>query len=582
MARSDRTSKKKQQSSLSKNTTLPSSRPFLANTDPLETVITPKTDTSTTSFNLSQIDIDGTTAKSHLTTDFAPIQPKLTIGEPGDKYEQEADNVAKVVVQQINSPQAQRDDEIQRSSPTMSSMTSSIQRQGSISGGTASNEFESHLNSARSGGSALEPTIKGQMESAMGADFSGVKIHTGHQADQLSRSIQAKAFTTGQDVFFKQGEYNPSSRSGQELLAHELTHVVQQSGNSRVQRHSDKQEAPVISEQGKSTVINRIIDKQADKIIQKLFKGTKVKMIKTMKINDMKKSILGIAKMVHQDEDDPYKTFINGFSEEEFENECKRIKESTGNPTKEMADDIRVPQGYYHVSKKFGDINGLMTDGAGTCTCVGLSAVNTDGEPVYAMTHIDKECDIPKVLQGMIKDMAALIGGIEGEVKAYTASGGMTPDGILQDTPKDVIPELQKLGVKIKLLKTNGDLRIGGKTSKNDQVKVGDNQMVDLQNNEKSVDGLIAQVNAMPKMKKGHNNWTKLEDNESYSTGKHDPMESLIDVTLTRARKIEKANDPEMEQGIINLKEAIKSLENWYNTWTNGKKMVEWAQQKNN
>ena len=122
MARRDRTSKKKQQSSLSKTTTLPSSRPFLANTDPLETVITPKTDTSTTSFNLSQIDFDET-AKSHPTTDFAPIQPKLTIGEPGDKYEQEADNVAKVVVQQINSPQAQHNDEIQRSS-----MTSLIQR----------------------------------------------------------------------------------------------------------------------------------------------------------------------------------------------------------------------------------------------------------------------------------------------------------------------------------------------------------------------------------------------------------------------------------------------------------------------
>jgi hypothetical protein len=60
------------------------------------------------------------------------------------------------------------------------------------------------------------------------ADFSGVKVHTDAQSDQLNRSIQAKAFTTGQDVFFRAGAYQPGSRAGQELIAHELTHVVQQ------------------------------------------------------------------------------------------------------------------------------------------------------------------------------------------------------------------------------------------------------------------------------------------------------------------------------------------------------------------
>jgi hypothetical protein len=74
------------------------------------------------------------------------------------------------------------------------------------------------------------------MGQAMGADFSGVKVHTDAQSDQLNQSIQAKAFTTGQDVFFRQGEYNPGSRGGQELIAHELTHVVQQKGGERIQR----------------------------------------------------------------------------------------------------------------------------------------------------------------------------------------------------------------------------------------------------------------------------------------------------------------------------------------------------------
>ncbi|MHC5750143.1 eCIS core domain-containing protein [Nostoc sp. JL23] len=64
------------------------------------------------------------------------------------------------------------------------------------------------------------------MEQAFGADFSGVKVHTNGQSDQLNRSIQARAFTTGQDVFFREGEYNPGSQGGQELL----THVVQQNG----------------------------------------------------------------------------------------------------------------------------------------------------------------------------------------------------------------------------------------------------------------------------------------------------------------------------------------------------------------
>ena len=63
----------------------------------------------------------------------------------------------------------------------------------------------------------------------MGHDFSGVRVHTSAESDTLNQQLSAKAFTTGQDIFFKQGEYNPGSSSGKELIAHELTHVVQQS-----------------------------------------------------------------------------------------------------------------------------------------------------------------------------------------------------------------------------------------------------------------------------------------------------------------------------------------------------------------
>ncbi|MEA5602717.1 DUF4157 domain-containing protein [Nostoc sp. UHCC 0252] len=103
-------------------------------------------------------------------------------------------------------------------------------------------DLETSINQARGGGQAIADNIRKPMEVAFGADFSGVKVHTDGQSDQLNRSIQARAFTTGQDVFFRQGEYNPGSRGGQELLAHELTHVVQQNGrkNTPIQRTYQK------------------------------------------------------------------------------------------------------------------------------------------------------------------------------------------------------------------------------------------------------------------------------------------------------------------------------------------------------
>ncbi len=104
-----------------------------------------------------------------------------------------------------------------------------VQRQ-SNGGMTAASDLEASINQARGGGQPLADNIQEPMEQAFGADFSGVKVHTDAKSDQLNQSIQARAFTTGPDVFFRQGEYNPGSKSGQELLAHELTHVVQQNG----------------------------------------------------------------------------------------------------------------------------------------------------------------------------------------------------------------------------------------------------------------------------------------------------------------------------------------------------------------
>ncbi|MEH2399840.1 eCIS core domain-containing protein [Nostoc sp.] len=168
-----------------------------------------------------------------------PIQAKLTIGEPGDKYEQEADETARQVVQRIHQPQSEK---LQRESlPDEEELQMKPMVQRVSDGGmAATQDLEASINQARGGGQPLAKNIREPMEQGFGADFSRVKVHTDTQSDQLNRAIQAKAFTTGQDVFFRQGAYEPGSLGGQELLAHELTHVVQQNGG-RVQRTGSEQ-----------------------------------------------------------------------------------------------------------------------------------------------------------------------------------------------------------------------------------------------------------------------------------------------------------------------------------------------------
>lgn len=68
------------------------------------------------------------------------------------------------------------------------------------------------------------------MESAFKTDFSKVNIHDNAESSKLNASLGAEAFATGDDIFFREGRYNPESQQGQELLGHELTHVIQQRG----------------------------------------------------------------------------------------------------------------------------------------------------------------------------------------------------------------------------------------------------------------------------------------------------------------------------------------------------------------
>ncbi|WP_264536430.1 DUF4157 domain-containing protein [Flavobacterium sp. N1736] len=92
------------------------------------------------------------------------------------------------------------------------------------------NKLEEKLDNSKGNGAGLDKKTKGEMESGFGTDFSNVKIHTDTNAVQMSQDLGAQAFTNGNDVYFNKGKYNPDSREGKHLLAHELTHTIQQTG----------------------------------------------------------------------------------------------------------------------------------------------------------------------------------------------------------------------------------------------------------------------------------------------------------------------------------------------------------------
>jgi len=125
-----------------------------------------------------------------------------------------------------------------RSGPTSAAEALILQRQignravgrllAGWSGGAAASPVEQAIRGARGGGEALPERVRGPMERSFGADFGGVAVHADGRSDALNRALGARAVTTGDDIFFRRGEYRPESAGGRALLAHELTHVVQQ------------------------------------------------------------------------------------------------------------------------------------------------------------------------------------------------------------------------------------------------------------------------------------------------------------------------------------------------------------------
>jgi len=114
----------------------------------------------------------------------------------------------------------------------------------------AGSSLDSYVNSLGSSGQPLPDASRQFFEPRFGHDFSGVKIHNDSVAAKSAQSINALAYTTGNNIVFNEGQYAPSSDSGNRLLAHELTHVVQQSGNEKVMKQDkkDKKTAQTLTE----------------------------------------------------------------------------------------------------------------------------------------------------------------------------------------------------------------------------------------------------------------------------------------------------------------------------------------------
>jgi hypothetical protein len=205
-----------------------------------------------------------------------PIQTKLKVGPTNDLYEHEADRMADKVMgisSSTESKQVARDasPSIQRQTPEeeeLLQMKPLVQRQeldeeeellqmkplaqrvgeeiqaaksyqlgpqDSRKGFETGNSIEGKIKTLRGGGKPLPEKVRTFMEPRFKTDFSGVRIHTGKDAAKLNLSLRARAFTHGKDIYMGDGSYNPGSETGKRLLAHELTHVVQQGGAKNIQ-----------------------------------------------------------------------------------------------------------------------------------------------------------------------------------------------------------------------------------------------------------------------------------------------------------------------------------------------------------
>ncbi|NEN88189.1 MAG: DUF4157 domain-containing protein [Okeania sp. SIO3H1] len=258
------------------------------------------------------------------------IQTKMTVGPPGDIYEQEADQVAATVMRtpapqvqhqteeeevqtkpitplvqqqseeedekvQMLQRQSEEEDEkvqmLQRQSEEEDEKVQMLQRQAeedekvqakAVPGQTpaVSPHLESKIQSRRGTGQPLPESTRAFMEPRFGADFSRVRVHTDSSAVQMNKELGAQAFTHGNDVYFNSGKFNPESSSGKKLLAHELTHTIQQTGgvqakliNKKAKQENKIQAKAVFPVQRKEATVQQQVKKASPDSLDNLEKS---------------------------------------------------------------------------------------------------------------------------------------------------------------------------------------------------------------------------------------------------------------------------------------------------------------------
>ena len=224
---------------------------------------------------------------------FAPaIQMKMAVSKPGDKFEQEADKMAdKVMRMPTPTPitgkeeklqrqpedklkrkeqdkilkaalpeekvQKKEDDKLQKAPAA----EEKLQRKGDSVPSVSAN-VQSTIQNKKTGGQPLSSDVRGYMEPRFNADFSKVRVHSDAESAGLSNQLSARAFTYQNHVFFSGGQYQPNSSEGKQLLAHELTHTIQQ--GHAVQRSpqiSTTATQPHIQRSASSEILDWIADK---------------------------------------------------------------------------------------------------------------------------------------------------------------------------------------------------------------------------------------------------------------------------------------------------------------------------------
>jgi hypothetical protein len=178
----------------------------------------------------------------------SPVQARLTLGAPDDAQERDADAVADRVMRmpdgaagvpagsgvvQRKCAQCEEEEALQRRTAQEETEEEEVQAKaapGGAGGAGVAADTAARIRSRRGAGEPLPAAERAFFEPRLGHDLSGVRIHADAAAAEMNRGLHARAFTVGSDVFFGPGEFRPGTPSGRHLMAHELTHVLQQAG----------------------------------------------------------------------------------------------------------------------------------------------------------------------------------------------------------------------------------------------------------------------------------------------------------------------------------------------------------------